>query len=326
MTKMSDIIEEYYVKQLKKGKRGGANLPALSRKDKSFMGCFLPDPGCAFISQDVIALEPTITAELSGDKRYLYATYNGIGKRPYYDDDGWLMIDDIYLMSASRFPSTKNVLWQIFHTGKFSKVNKDWQYKIGGEGESFADVWLRLSDVEKDGIKDALKGPVRNFAKVACLGIGYGMGARKFRTTSEEAGTPIDHATAKGTINAYWDGYSGLKALRDTLSWTVKREGAIVNPFGYRCTPEDYKAFNAYIQSSASGVLDVFILKLFSEAPWLKFVALIHDEVIYQCPLDRVEEARQVALQCEKSLNDDLGWSVPIRIGFKLANTFAEIK
>lgn len=319
---MSDIIAEYYAKQIKKGKRGGANLPALARGDKDFMRTIQADPGCCFISQDVIALEPTITAELSGDTRYLYATYHGIGKRPYYDHDGWLMIDDIYLMSASRFPSTKDVLWQVFHRGKFSKVGKDWRVEIDGEGESFADLWVK----DPDAVKDALKKPVRGFAKVACLGIGYGMGARKFRTTSEEAGTVIDHATAKGTINAYWDGYSGLKALRDTLSWTVKREGAIVNPFGYRCTPEDYKAFNAYIQSSASGVLDVFILKLFSEAPWLKFVALIHDEVIYQCPNDRVEEAREIALRCEKSLNDDLGWSVPIRIGFKIAQTFADIK
>lgn len=318
----ADIIAEYYEKQLKKGKRGGANLPALARGDKPFMKTIKADPGKLFVSRDVIALEPTITAELSQDKRYLYATYHGIGKRPYYDGE-WLMIDDIYLMSASRFPTTKDVLREIFNRGKFYKdKNGDWRCEIDGQGESFADLWL----VDPDAVKDALKKPIRGFSKVACLGIGYGMGARKFRTTSEEAGTPIDYKTAKGTITAYWDGYEGLKALRDTLSWTAKRKGAVVNPFGYRCTPEPHKAFNAYIQSSASGVLDVYILKLFSEAPWLEFVALIHDEVIFQCPKDRIAEARTIADLCEKSLNEDLGWSVPIRFGWKEAETFAEIK
>ncbi len=306
---MSDVIEAYYEKQRKKGKRGGLNLPAMARKADKFMSCIVADEGMTFVSQDVVSLEPSITAEMSQDPMYMYATVTGIAKRPFYQGQ-ILMIDDIYLMSASMFPTTKDAIYDIYHN------------HIMPTGLSFADQWLQDSEVCKDYTKKA----VRNFAKVACLGIGYGMGWRKFQTTSEENGKVINVQEAKGTIKSYWDGYEGLKALRDWASWEIKKKGAIVNPFGYRCTPDAHKAFNAYIQSSASGVLDVYCLKLFSICPWLEFVALIHDEVIFQCPLDKLDELKILSETVVKSLNEDLGWTVPIRFGTKIAKTFAGVK
>ncbi len=306
---MSDIIVEYFEKQRAKGRRGGLNLPAMSRKDSAFMGCIVSDPGKVFISQDVVSLEPSITAEMSQDHMYMYATLNGIGQRPYYDGTV-LMIDDIYLMSASVFPPTRMKLWEIFHDHTMPT------------GLSFADQWVLDSDV----CKDYTKRTVRNFAKVACLGIGYGMGARKFRTTAEESGTELSYAEAKGTIDAYWELFKGLKALRDTLSWGVKKTGCQINPFGYRSTPDAHKAMNAFIQSSASGVLDVYCLKLFASCPFAEFACLIHDEVVLSIPEDRVAEFKEISRRCVESLNADLGWSVPIRFGEKISKTFAGIK
>lgn len=306
---MSDIIAEYYEKQAKKGKRGGLNLPAMARKETEFMDCILMDDDRIGVSQDVIALEPSITAEMSGDPRYTYATVTGIGKRPHYDGE-WLMIDDIYLMSASIFPTTKDAIRDIYYNHTMPT------------GLSFADQWVIDSEVCKDYTKKA----VRNFAKVACLGIGYGMGARKFRTTSSENGKDITYAESKGTIDAYWDGYKGLKGLRDSLSWEVERKRAVVNPFGYRCTPDSHKAFNAYIQSSASGVLDVYCLKLFEFCSYAHFIALIHDEVIYSIPLGYQERLKKDSEIVAESLNNDLGWSVPIRFGTKISKTFSGFK
>lgn len=311
---MSDIILDYRANLIAKGKNPKMNLPALARKSKPFMSKILPDPGMIFVSQDIVSLEPSVTAEMSGDPMYRYATQGGIGQRPYYNPKGVLMIDDVYLMSASNCPVTKQKLAEIFHQHTMPT------------GRSFPDQWLVDGVTGTEVCKDYAKASVRNFAKVKCLGAGYGMGARKFRTTAEENGVVLSHAESKAAIEAYWALFSGLKALRDSLSWEVKRKGFVVNPFGYRCTPDAHKAMNSYIQSSASGVLDVFMMKLFSAAPWLKFVAPIHDECIYQCPIERLQEARETSSACIDSLNKDLGWSTPIRIGFKDAPSFAEIK
>ncbi len=306
---MSCVIQDYSEKQAAKGRRGGLNLPAMARKATKFMECIVADPGFVFVSQDVVALEPSITAEMSQDPMYLYATQTGIGKRPYYDGNV-LMIDDIYLMSASQFPPTREKMKDIFINAQMPT------------GLSFADQWV----VDNEVCKDYAKKSVRNFAKVACLGIGYGMGARKFRTTAEENGSIITHKEAKGTIDAYWELFKGLKALRDSLSWQVKRNGFVENPFGYRCTPNDYKAMNSFIQSSASGVLDVYCLKLFDFCPYAQFVALIHDEVIFMIPEHLQEKLKSDSEIVAESLNNDLGWSVPIRFGTKIANNFGGIK
>lgn len=307
---MTDVIEAYYEKLKTKKKHPKVNLPALARRDKNFMTAWKADDGFVFISQDVIALEPSITAEMSQDPMYKYATQDGIGKKPYYNREGILMIDDIYLMSASRFPVTEDHMRRIFETARTET------------GLSFAEQWL----VDPEVCKDYAKKDVRNFAKVGCLGMGYGMGARKFRKTAEEAGKTLTHAESKATIEAYWSLFEGLKALRDSLSWEVKRKGAIVNPFGYRCTPEPHKALNAYIQSSASGVLDVYLMKMRFAAPWVSFVCLVHDEVIWSVPVERVDEFKAISQKCIDSLNADLGWKTPIRFGSKEAPTFWEIK
>ncbi len=306
---MTDVIQDYFDKQAAKGRRGGLNLPAMSRKSVNFMSCIQSDPGFVFVSQDVVALEPSITAEMSQDPMYLYATLTGIGQRPHYRGDV-LMVDDIYLMSASQFPPTRDKIWDVFNNHTMPT------------GLSFADQWL----VDNEVCKDYTKKSIRNFAKVACLGIGYGMGARKFRTTAEENGTVLTYKEAKGTIDAYWDLFKGLKALRDTLSWQVKRTGYMKNPFGYRCTPDDHKAMNSFIQSSASGVLDVYCLKLFEKCPYAQFIALIHDEVIFSVPEHLQEQLKLDSDLVAESLNSDLGWSVPIRFGTKIATSFGSIK
>lgn len=326
---MTDVIEAYFEKQRLKGKRGGLNLPAMARRHIPFMQCITSDDGMLFVSQDVVALEPSITAEMSQDPMYLYATLTGIGKSPYYDG-GVLMIDDIYLMSASQFPPTRGKLKDIVENHKLIKVDNpkpkgqdDLFILVRGDaGKSFAEWWV----IDNELVKDYCKKPVRNFAKVACLGIGYGMGWKKFRTTAEENGTELTPQEAKGTIDAYWELFKGLKRLRDSLKWEVKKSGFIKNPFGYRCTPDDHKAMNSFIQSSASGVLDVYILKLFEFCPYLEFVTLIHDEVIFSCPIELQDKLKLDSDFVAESLNSDLGWSVPIRFGTKIANTFGGLK
>lgn len=299
---MNNYLETFSQKA-DKGARITINLPALARRDRKFMECWVSDPGHSFVSQDVIALEPSITAHFTQDKNYRWATVDGIGKGVYlHPTQGHLMIDDIYLMVASILPPTQ---WQI----------------IDAYRQGLFDLWIP----EPDTVKKELKRP-RTISKIGTLGILYGMGIKKLQTTLQEAGTALSLAETKQVRQSYWGLFPGLKSFMETLQTRVEKDGYLVNPFWYRLTPEPHKAFNAYIQSTASGVLDLYCKLLFEAAPWLLFVAIIHDEVIFQCPDERLKEMTQASEKACKDLNEILAWTVPIRFGQIISKNFAAFK
>jgi hypothetical protein len=271
------------------------------------MRCILPDPEYVTVSMDLAAGEPTVTAHFSGDKNYRYATIDGIGKAPFYDGPV-LMIDDIYLMVASVSPLGRDVIWDTYHN-----------YCFGDR--TFVEQWLTDPEVVKTHLKK-----LRQFHKILCLGIGYSMGPRKCCKTAYENGFDLDFPTSKAFHRAYWRLFSGVKRLSDRLAQQVELEGCIVNPFGYRLTPEPRKAFNYFIQSSVSGIMHVFVAKLMATAPYAKFVTVIHDELVAECPVDRLDDFRRAKDVATDSLNEDLGWSVNIRTGFVAGGSWYEAK
>lgn len=291
----------------KLGRTGGyprVNLPALARRDSPFMSCWHADDGCVFISSDFSSLEPSITAHFSQDTFYRYAVCDGIGKEPRLTPDGVLMIDDIYLMTASVMPSTRDQVRAFF------------------ADPANCQRWL----TDAEGIKNGpLKGP-RKLAKPACLGFGYGMRPKKYVNMCYDAGISVSISEARDMYAAYWNLFAGLRDLVDRLNALMEKKKFIINPFGYRLTTEGHKAFNGVIQSTASGVVDVLSLSFFDKCPEARFEAMIHDEIVYQVPEAQVEHARAVQDACVVELNETLGWSVPMRLGFTVAKTFADIK
>jgi DNA polymerase I-like protein with 3'-5' exonuclease and polymerase domains len=297
---MSERIGEFY-KKVRKGKSLNINLPALARRDLPFMRCFESDPGYTFVSQDVVSLEPSVTAHFSQDKNYRWATVDGIGKPPFLKD-GVLMISDIYLMTASVLPPTRDAIMEAWKNNGFAN-------------------WV----ADDEAVKKALKKP-RSFAKTAALGLGYGMGAKKLQNSCAEAGFPITFKEAKEVKRMYWALYSGLNQFKEVLEFRAEKEGFIINPFWYRITPEPHKAFNAYIQSTASGVLDLYLMLLMNYYPELHLVAIIHDELVYQCPDHMIKDLPAMTDKVSSELNNMLQWSVPIRFGTVTCKTFEEFK
>lgn len=302
----STTIEKTLVKLQQTRGIARINLAALARRDVTFMSCFESGLNQVFVSIDFVSLEPSISAHFSQDRYYKYACYDGVGKIPYVEQDsGVLMIDDIYLMTASVLPSTSPTILSYF-------ANYENQQQ-----------WVKDSEVCKNhpDIKKA-----RKYAKPACLAFNYGCGPRKFVNMSHDAGMHVTLDEAKGMFKAYWDLFKGVKRLTQGLEAKIKAQGSLVNPFHYRLTTEPHKGYNAYIQSSASGVLDIFNYKLFRECPWAIFVTIIHDETVFIVPENKINETREIANKCLESLNKDLNFSVPMRIGFVTGKTFAELK
>lgn len=293
------------VEGLKKHRR--VNVQGLSRQEKLLMGGLRPDNGNLIYSIDYVSLEPAITTHYTNDPMYRWATFDGIGKEPYWNN-GILMIDDIYLMVASANPCTREVMEAAYRA--------DWG------GKTFVEQWLEDSEV----IKKALKKSARAFNKTACLGFGYGMGAKTFYKNATESGHNITMADAKATYSTFWSLFKEIEYFANYLASETKKHSRLVNDFGYRLTPEPRKAYNAWIQSSASGVLDLLDLNMTTACPWFHLHAFIHDEILGEIPKVKLEDTRKLAQECVSNVNQTLNWSLDLRIGEAWGNSWFEAK
>lgn len=284
------------------------NIQGLARADAGMMRCMKPSSDKhVFVSCDLASGEPTVVSHFSQDPRYRYACFDGVGKMPYYDNDAVLMISDIYLMTMSVSPIGAEKMRSAFNQ----------QY----EGKSFAEQWLINADVCKKPIKKD-----RDIHKMLKLAIDYGMGPKKMVTQCYDRGVVIPFPTAKRFHQKTWETFAGVRRFADYCALKVKRDGYLINPFGYRLTPTPFRAFNYMIQSSVSGIIHVLIAKLFAIAPYSTLVTIIHDELIIDVPINRIEDLRRDVQSAADSLNEDLKWTVNIRVGFAIGATLYEAK
>lgn len=260
------------------------------------MNCMVPDEGMTIVGIDLVAAEPSITANFSRDPNYRFATVDGVGSAPFYRD-GVLMIDDMYLQVMSVSPLGAAKMREAF--------DADWN------GLTFAQQWVKDAEV----IKGALKKH-RQVHKILCLALSYGMQPKKMVKSMYDAGHQITLQQAKDFYAAYWELYKGVAKFSKRLSRQLEIDGYIINPFGYRLTPEPRLGFNYFIQSSVSGAIHVYTAKLFAAAPYAEFLTIIHDEILAEVPTEKVEEFRIAAQRATDSLNEDLNWDVKIRTGF----------
>ena len=282
------------------------NIQAMARQDEGLMSCLLSDEGYTTVSVDLSAGEPTVMSHYSNDKNYRYAAFDGVGKKPFFNAKGLLMIDDIYLMLASINPVSSNKIKEVF------EANYD--------GISGFDKWSQDSDYIKKLIKKE-----RGINKICALGIGYSMGPRKLVSSCYDKGFVISFEQAKVVHHAYWNTlFPDVAKLRDYLAIQTKQKGFLVNPFGFRIIPEPHKALNYFIQSSVNGIMDILLIKLLDKAPYIKFRTIVHDELIIDIPETLIREAQTAMNESVKELNKMLNWSVNVRTGWVEGRNYFE--
>jgi DNA polymerase I-like protein with 3'-5' exonuclease and polymerase domains len=285
------------------------NILALNRKEPLLMQAMVADPGHILVSADISAGEPSLTAHFSKDPNYYDCVAGMVGREPFYDSNG-LRIDDIYLSVMSVSPIGRDTMAAIFDHGK--------------DGTSFVDQWMRDKDVV---CKKWLKRE-RDIHKILALGLAYGLSSPKsMQEHGAKAGYKLTQAECRAFKDAYWDRFRGVDRFSKSLIRKWQKDGYIVNPFGYRCLPDaDYKVMNAFIQSSLSGLMKVLSMKFFEVCKYAEFIAVIHDEICMQIPIDRQEEAKKLWDMAVDSLNADLAWTVPIRTGWVNGKSLFEAK
>lgn len=275
------------------------NAQGMSRGYRPLMECIISDPGYTTISVDLKSGEPTATSHYSRDKNYTYANFTGVGKNPYYENK-ILFLDDMYLMGASVSPTGQEKMLELFNT----------TFK----GVSFQEQWVIDPDVVK---KDSNVKTLRAFHKTLILAMQYGQGPTGMVISAEDSGQKLKIGQAKTFHKAFWYTlFPDVRKLGERLKLYVKKNKYIVNDFGYRSFPIQRKALNYYIQSTISGIIDVLMIKFYSICPYAQHHAVIHDEIVFSVPDDKVKEAKELLDKAVKSLNDDLKWSVNVRAGW----------
>lgn len=293
--------------KIAKGGLANFNLPAAARQDQQLMSLIKAPEGMELRSYDAVSLEPSVSAQFSGDTFYRYATYDGIGKKPYYDDRlSFILIDDIYLMFAS----------------KTTFMGK--QIRDAFDQHDLYNLWM----TDKDAVKDhpALK-KLRKFAKILVLSVERGAGARKVRQSAEERmGWTIPLNTCRDCISEFWDLFSGLKLLKSKLSDIVEQHGAFITPLGFRVSCDPYKAYAYFTQSCGGDVMMLYRHYYHTFAPLAEYVANIHDEHISCNPLTASEECDEAHEKAVQKVNDTLQWEVPIRFSGCKGATLWDLK
>ena len=300
---------------------GGLNVQGMSRRNAEQQQCIVADEGHIFVASDMSAGEPSVTAHYSRDANYLAATFDMVGKRPFYDDDGLLIISDVYLMVASKFPKWVGQVRDAFES-KWKKIldhkgKASWIHDVNGiKGY---DLWVQDSDAIA---KSILKG-IRGQAKALALGIAYGMGAAKMCHVAQQNGFSLTREEARAFKNLYWETFKNIKTLETKLAKLYKQNGVLVNDFGYALYPDsEHKVLNSFIQSNVAGIVDLLSKLFFERCDYARYVVNIHDEIVFQVPINKLEECKKIYQECIDELNSILGWSVDLRFGWDESTTW----
>lgn len=275
------------------------NYQGLARRNPLLMRCLIPDEGYTFISVDLTAGEPTVTAHFSQDKNFMAMNFGMVGKKPYLTPTGMLMIDDVYLGGGSVHPTGKKVILELVNT----------QFK----GATFYQQWLDDREVILSQIK-----PERAGWKTGILALQYGQGANGMVETAYNEGHVLTLSDAKEFYHQFWYTlFPDVRLFGETLKKKRATHGFLVNPFGCRLYPEsDHKCLNYWNQSIVSGIIKYMESLFYQKATYAKYMPPIHDEMVFQVPTHKVELARKHIDKSMTELNDMLDWTVKIRNGF----------
>lgn len=288
---------------------GGYNVQALPVKVRDYMSNLKADPGKMLVGSDGVSAEPTVISHYTNDPMYRYFCFDGIGKKPFYDNNGTLMIDYIYFGFGSRTPMFAEPLKEAFHT--------TWK------GVSFADQWMD----DKEVIKNDLSY-IKGHCKWICLALGYGMSKKGIYPKCIEAELDISHKMAMQTFDAYWNLFKGIKNFKQGLEREYSNKGAIETVFGFRLTPpKKSNIFNSLMQGTVSGLFHLYdYLMMKGEEDWLEWVTCIHDSSIFQFPIEREQQFLEKKEKVTKIINEKLKWRLPVRFDYAAGSSFADTK
>lgn len=175
----------------------------------------------------------------------------------------------------------------------------------------------------------------RRFAKTVNFGVMYGMSA--FRLANE---LNISRTEAKNFIDQYFATYSSVKKFLDDTKENAKTNGYVETITGRRrYIPEirsankvilqsaERIAINSPIQGSAADIVKTAMINVFAKiketgSP-LKMLLQVHDELIFECPDDKAEIEKAIAL-IKTEMENAVKLNVPLRVSVEYGKNWGE--
>jgi DNA polymerase-1 len=147
---------------------------------------------------------------------------------------------------------------------------------------------------------------MRNQAKSANFGIIYGISSFGLANNLH-----ISRTDAKNLIDSYFKSYPGIKKYMDIQIAFAREQEYVKTYFGRRRYLPDINsrnaivkglaernAINAPIQGAAADIIKMAMIKIFarlqSEKFKCKMILQVHDELVFDCPLDELEKIKQM--------------------------------
>jgi DNA polymerase-1 len=154
----------------------------------------------------------------------------------------------------------------------------------------------------------------RSIAKNCNFGIFYGLFANGLMRNLKKAGVEKTKPECERIIRNLKDGYPGLVTWQDKTRNQAANDGYSETALGRRralaginspnWSTRSYwerRALNTPIQGTAADILKLAmarILEGLTVRPWLKPVITIHDELLFEVPADKVDEAAEYIKSC----------------------------
>jgi DNA polymerase I-like protein with 3'-5' exonuclease and polymerase domains len=262
-------------------------------KSPGYLKCLCARPGHKLIQTDFAALEPIVLASASNDSALM---------RIYGSDKP----NDIYLFTASQIRGLGDNITKYYDPDNPT-------------AESIAEA---KQHCKKD----------RSVAKIVQLASTYNAGPRKIHETLTLAGFELTYDEVCDIYNDYWKLYAGVRVFGNELYKEWQRNGGyIYDGFGLPHTVSQdltKDLINRYCQTTGHKILELFLAKLSATRtqrmwPW---ISDFHDETIWECRVDDVDETVQIFKNTLEWLNSKRLTSIPFKGDVNVVDNLAEIK
>jgi len=176
-------------------------------------------------------------------------------------------------------------------------------------------------------------GISRDAAKTVNFGVIYGIS--DFGLAKQ---LKIKRTEAAEYIKKYFEKHAGVKAFMDKTIAEAKEKGFVTTMLGRKRPLPDINspnysiksfaertAINTPVQGTAADMIKVAMitnnLQLTTNNLKAKMILQVHDELVFECPKDEVENLKQTV---EKAMIDALPLSVPIKVDVGVGGSWAE--
>lgn len=231
-------------------------------------------------------------------------------------------------------------------------------YKEGYAGGDIHDLTtFKVFAIPLEDVKFADNKKFRTIAKSINFMIFFGGGGFTLRNKLYvEANMDLPLEECEQYVQTFLKEYPGVKTYQDRMVAQAKKNGYVETMFGFRrylpdiqwrwprgkkypqltpaeqdafkrCKDAERQAMNTPIQGSAADIMKLAMINIYKglpERPWVTPVMQIHDELIFEVPINRLEEtARWVKATMETPIP---GFDVPIIADAKAGPNWADAK